>query len=73
MKSASVFRTETSNVTGSGRTDGIFIQSHLRWESIDLLSRSQFTIREAEICAFLPELPVEQFLGRFKSSKNPYN
>ena len=67
------FRTETFNISESGRIESFFIQGGLRWQSITLLTNSTLKIRKLGL---RPSVQVSEttgdIRGGFSTSKDIY-
>ena len=66
------FRTETFNITDSGRTESFFIQGGQRWQSITLLTNSSITLSDIGFRASVDIKPVDSLTGAFSASNPSY-
>ncbi|QKX57645.1 uncharacterized protein TRUGW13939_04763 [Talaromyces rugulosus] len=67
------FRTETFNITTTGRTESFFIQGGQRWQTITLLSNTSISIRNVGFRASVNIKPSDQLVGAFSSSNDSYD
>lgn len=70
---ANSFRTETFNISGTGRIESSLLQGGLRWQSITLINGSGVTVKDAGIRASVPDLTLGELPGRFNSSNSLYD
>ena len=66
------FRTETFNITDSGKTQSFFLQGGLRWQSITLIGNTPITIRDVGLKPSVSISDPELLPGSFSTSKDMY-
>lgn len=66
------FRTETFNITDSGKTQSFFLQGGLRWQSITLIGNTPITIRNVGLKPSVSISDPESLPGSFSTSEYMY-
>ncbi|TVY44287.1 hypothetical protein LSUB1_G001324 [Lachnellula subtilissima] len=67
------FRTETFNITTSGKTESFFIQGGQRWQTMELLSNTSVTISNIGFRASVEINPSDTLVGSFSASNDVYD
>ena len=67
------FRTETFNITKTGRTESFFLQGGQRWQTISLLTSSSIAISGVGFRPSVDIEPVDELTGAFSSSDSSLN
>lgn len=62
------FRTETFNITKTGRVESFFLQGGQRWQSIKLLTNSSLSIKEVGFRPSVDIKPTDRLPGSFSAS-----
>lgn len=67
------FRTETFNISGTGRTESFLLQGGLRWQTISLLTNDSITIDQIGLQPSVDIQPTSELLGAFNASSDVLN
>ena len=67
------FRTQTFNITESGKTESFLLQGGLRWQSIKLLTDNTITLKRVGIRPSVAVKDVDTLPGSFHTSNSDYH